>query len=246
MINFLKIKLENDKIFKSGCYPDMQSKVYSPEQCKHDKNFISKKNFNMQDCFVKTDTISAILQEFKLKADSKIIALNFANAMFPGGGYMLGGNAQEEALCRASLLYYSIRTAKAYYQANRLHILPNYTDYMIYSENVPLIRDNTGNLLNNLITCNFITCPAVNRNFAKFLFSNQKLDFIMQNRINNIIKLAAMQNADILILGAFGCGMFGNKRKSIYPMFEQAILNFVPEHVKIIFADPQAGKYLNH
>ncbi|MDE6706905.1 MAG: TIGR02452 family protein, partial [Oscillospiraceae bacterium] len=101
-------------------------------------------------------------------------------------------------------------------------------------------------LLNNLITCNFITCPAVNRNFAKFLFSNQKLDFIMQNRINNIIKLAVMQNADILILGAFGCGMFGNKRKSIYPMFEQAILNFVPEHVKIIFADPQADKYLNH
>ncbi|MDE5792151.1 MAG: TIGR02452 family protein, partial [Oscillospiraceae bacterium] len=143
-------------------------------------------------------------------------------------------------------LYYTIRTAKLYYQANRLHILPDYTNHMIYSENVPIIRDNTGNLLNNSITCDFITCPAVNRNFARFLFSTAKLNLIMQNRIKNIIQLAVIQNPDVLILGAFGCGMFGNKRKIIYPMFEQAILDFVPKHIKIIFADPQADKYLNN
>lgn len=244
-MNFLKIKLENDKIFKNNAYPDMQSKVYHPEYFTQDNfNLIhERKDFNMQDCFVKTDTISAILQESKSGADKIIIALNFANAMFAGGGYILGGNAQEEALCRASLLYYTIRMAKKYYWANRLHILPNYTDYMIYSKNVPIIRDNTGNLLNNSITCNFITCPAVNKNFARFLFSNKKLDFIMQNRIRNIIKLAVIQKPDILILGAFGCGMFGNKRKIVYPMFEQAILDFMPSGIKIIFADPEADKY---
>lgn len=47
--------------------------------------------------------------------DKKIIALNFANAMYADGGYILGGNAQEESLCRASMLYYTIKTQKRFY-----------------------------------------------------------------------------------------------------------------------------------
>lgn len=246
-MNFLQIKFENDKIFKSNSYPDMQSKVYEPEKFMHGAfgNVICERtSVIIEDFLIKTDTISAILSESG--TGKKIIALNFANAMFAGGAYILGGNAQEEALCRASLLYYTIRTAKAYYRANRLHILPDYTNHMIYSENVPIIRDNAGNLLNFPVTCNFITCPAVNRNFAKFLFSRSKLDWTMQNRIMNIIQLAVLHEPDVLILGAFGCGMFGNTRKSVYPLFAQAILDFVPEHVKIIFADPSADSYLNN
>ncbi len=234
-MNFLKIKFQNDRIFKNNSYPDMQSEVFlnvTAEPVQRNQKFQVSENL------VCTDTITAVLQY----GTGKTIALNFANAMYPGGGYVLGGNAQEEALCRASMLYYTIRTAKKYYHANRLHLLPDYTNHMIYSRNVPVIRDNSGNLLESPETCDFITCPAVNRTFAKLIFSKKKLNLIMEQRIANIIRLCAVQNPDILILGAFGCGVFGNKRETVYPQFEQAINQYITDEIKIIFADPSAKK----
>ena len=232
-MNFLKIKSENDKIFRENAYPDMQS-----EDCFQVTSAPVQRNqqFHVDENLICTDTITAILMHGK----GKTIALNFANAMFPGGGYILGGNAQEEALCRASLLYYSIRTVKRYYHANRLHILPDYTNHMIYSANVPVIRDNAGNLLESPGICDFITCPAVNRTFAKFCFSKKKLDSIMTERISQIIQLCALKKPDTLILGAFGCGVFGNERETVYPMFETAVNQYLTDEIKIIFADPSA------
>ena len=71
--------------------------------------------------------------------------------------------------------------------------------------------------------------------------SGAKINAIMQERINRIICLAALKKPDVLILGAWGCGAFGHKRETIYPMFEHAINQYISDEVKIIFADP-AGK----
>ena len=230
MIKFLKIKFENDRIFKNSDYSQMKSQVYHSV---HSNIIQRKQKFIVKEHLIKSDTISAILNQ----NSGKIIALNFANANIAGGGYILGGQAQEEALCRASLLYNTIKTAKSYYWKNRLHLLPTYTHTMIYSENVPIIRDNDGNLLDTPKLCDFITAPAVNKIFAQFMFFPKKINKIMQERINRIIQLAALKKPDILILGAFGCGAFGNKREVVYPMFENAINQYIDDSVKIIFAD---------
>ena len=230
-MNAFAIKLENDRIFREGNFPEMRSEVFAditPQDAPRSDPF------HVSEHLIQTDTISAVLQ-FQ---DQRVCALNFANANFPGGAYVLGGNAQEEALCRASLLYYTIRTVHAYYRRNHLHILPDYTDGMIYSENVPVIRDNAGNRLEIPVNCDFITCPAVNRTFAKFLLSGKKLDSIMERRITQIIALAAQKHPDVLVLGAFGCGVFGNRRETVYPMFEQAVNRYLPESMQVVFADP--------
>ena len=234
-MNFLKIKFQNDRIFKNNSYPDMQSEVFLNVSAEPVQR---KQKFQVSENLVCTDTITAVLKY----RQGRTIALNFANAMYAGGGYILGGNAQEEALCRGSMLYYTIRTAKKYYQTNRLHILPDYTDSMIYSRNVPVIRDNSGMLLESPVRCDFITCPAVNRTFAKFFFSQKKLNLVMEQRIEKIIRLCAVQKPDVLILGAFGCGVFGNRREIVYPQFEKAINQYLSDEITIIFADPSAKK----
>lgn len=231
-MNYIKIKLENDKIFKNTLFSDMYSETFKNIDVKQIKR---DSVFKVCDNISPVTSVKCILDNF---GNGKIIALNFANAMYAGGGYVLGGNAQEESLCRSSMLYYTIKSQKEYYWTNRFHILPDYTDTMIYSHNVPVIRDDSGNMLENPIKCDFITCPAVNRNFARFMFSEKRITSVMTARIQKIITLAVAKNPDVLILGAFGCGMFGNKRETVFSIFENAVNSLVPDNIKVVFAVP--------
>lgn len=232
MAEYIKIKSDNDRIFKNSNFQKMTSEtVFSVSEVAEIKR---EKYFSVAENTVRKTTVQAILDAGR----GNITALNFANAMYAGGAYVLGGNAQEESLCHASMLYYTIRNQKDYYRKNRLHILPDYTDIMIYSENVPIIRNDGGELLEKSVLCNFITSPAVNRTFAKFMFSQKKINDTMYRRIKKIIMLALEKKTDILILGAFGCGMFGNRRETVLPMFEEIINKYVPDSVEVVFAIP--------
>lgn len=229
----IKIKNDNDRIFKNGDFHVMISEtVFSVSEIPEIKR---ERYFSVAENMVKSTTVQSILER---AGHGNITALNFANAMYAGGAYVLGGNAQEESLCRASMLYYTIRNQKDYYRRNRLHVFPDYTDVMIFSENVPVIRNDNGVLLEKPVLCNFITSPAVNRTFAKFMFSQKKINDIMYTRIKKIIMLALEKKTGILILGAFGCGMFGNRRETVFPMFEEIINKYVPDSVEVIFAIP--------
>ena len=237
MRHHLRIKLQNDRIFRDGSFPKMRSEyVFDIDPVPVVRNT----EFRVRENLLRTDTVSAILSF----PDRHVCALNFANANVPGGAYVFGGNAQEEALCRATLLYYTIRTVRGFYRRNRLHVLPDYTHGMIFSSNVPVIRDNDGNRIENPVACDFITSPAVNRTFAKFFFSRARLERTMAKRIERIVALAARNQPDVLILGAYGCGAFGNRRETVYPQFEQAINRYLPDNVQVVFADPHPSSSL--
>ena len=45
---------------------------------------------------------------FALGAAGAKVALNFANGLHPGGGFLRGSLAQEEVLCRSSALYLTL------------------------------------------------------------------------------------------------------------------------------------------
>ncbi|MBQ8569416.1 MAG: TIGR02452 family protein [Oscillospiraceae bacterium] len=229
-MNYLKIKSENDRIFENGGFGEMRS-VYYKDYPLTDRDG-KRPYYSVSEHIVSMTTTECILAN----RDKRIIALNFANAHYPGGAYVMGGNAQEEALCRCSGLYYTIREAKEYYNANHRHILPDYTDGMIYSENVPVIRNDMGELLEKPVICSFITCPAVNRRMAAM--SDKKVDQIMEKRIARIVSLAADKKPDVMIFGAFGCGVFGNKRSSVFPLFEAAINKYTDGSAEILFAVP--------
>lgn len=229
MKNFLQIKTENDKIFSNGEW-DMKSRYisdFTPVPMTRETPFVLSENTQ------KLTTIECILRNRGKRA----LALNFANALYAGGAYRMGGNAQEESLCRASLLYYTIRGEKEFYSANLKRASALYTDGMILSENVPIIRDDSGELLEERIIADFITCPAVNR--RELLPWNRKsADGVMKQRVEKIVSFMQSQNPEVMVLGAFGCGAFGNKREIILPYFEQAINKYTDGSAEIVFAIP--------
>lgn len=170
------------------------------------------------------------------KGYSNICILNFADAKKMGGGYLNGRNAQEESLCRQTLLYPTLQRSYMYQLYKNDHNL-NKNDFMTYSPNVLVIRDNNNKRIKYPFYVNIISAPAVdNRKYVKH--ANK----IMERRIRKIIKLAAYKGNSVLILGAFGCGVFNNDPREISNIFGKILIG---ENLKDYFQQISFPIYKN-
>lgn len=117
-----------------------------------------------------------------------------------------------------------------------------YTDYMIYSPNVPVFRDDKdeSKLLPQSFKANAITSSAPNK--AKFIQNSGKDDLkeVIQNRSRKIVQCAIDNKNDVLVLGAYGCGVFGNDPKEISQEFKKVLVeeNYGKYFDKVVFAIP--------
>jgi uncharacterized protein (TIGR02452 family) len=140
----------------------------------------------------------------------QIVLLNFASATKPGGGFRNGRQVQEEAIARASALYPSIACHNEMYDFGQADSNPLYTDYMIYSPMVPFFRDDSGALLERPFRVSIITSAAPNAKECVAPTFKRAVRGTLKNRLRKVIQLAAMCEHRVLLLGAFGCGVFGN------------------------------------
>ena len=164
--------------------------------------------------------------------DAKVMVLNFANPYNPGGGVWRGANAQEEDLCRRSNLLFSLESeeAKKYYQYNKENrnrdLFGNDygTNSMILTPNVTIIKDKTYKLLFEFATIAVLTVAApIIRN--KYHIAENYMDIFFE-RINFVLLCAAHYGYTHLVLGAWGCGAFGNDPEIVAGLFHDAIDNF--------------------
>jgi uncharacterized protein (TIGR02452 family) len=162
-------------------------------------------------------------------------ALNFASATDPGGGFLGGARAQEEYLARSSGLYACIKSDPMY-AFHRSRRDPLYTDYAIYSPDVPIFRSDDGALLENPYTVAVITCPAVN---AKRIppERNPEIGPAMWRRVLKVLAVGVKHSHDSIVLGAWGCGAFGNDAHEIAELFHRALEeNFKGSYREVVFA----------
>ncbi|MFI9833108.1 TIGR02452 family protein [Streptomyces sp. NPDC051913] len=138
--------------------------------------------------------------------------LNFASARNPGGGYLNGAQAQEEALCRASALYACVRETRDFYDHHRAHRDPFYTDRVIHSPAVPVFRDDRGRLLDEPYLCGFLTAAAPNAGVVRRTAPERAGDLprALAVRAERVLEVAAVEGYRQLVLGAWGCGVFQN------------------------------------
>jgi uncharacterized protein (TIGR02452 family) len=141
---------------------------------------------------------------------ARIAILNFASASKAGGGFLNGRQAQEEAIARASALYTSIKRHREMYEFGSADRNPLYSDYMIYSPDVPFFRDDSGVLLEQPFCVSVITAAAPNAKECNTETHRRAVRGTMKNRLRKVIHLAIERGHRVLLLGAFGCGVFGN------------------------------------
>lgn len=154
------------------------------------------------------------------------LVMNFANAHHPGGGFLLGANAQEEALCRCSTLYASLtsETASQMYRWNNTHVSRVESDYMLLSPEVCIFRDEHCALLDTPVCTAVITLPAPNRRGAAMLASKTLIAETFLRRIRIMLAVAADHGYKNLVLGAWGCGAFGNNADDVAGFFRQVLI----------------------
>ncbi len=154
------------------------------------------------------------------------LCLNFASAKNPGGGFLGGAEAQEENLAKSSGLYPCIVQKSDMYEANRAHKSCIYLDDMIYSPKVPVFRDDDYGLLDEPYFASMVTAPAVNRGAVARNEPERlgELEAAMLARIEMLLALAVHHGHTALVLGAWGCGVFGNKPSDMAAWFAQHLL----------------------
>jgi uncharacterized protein (TIGR02452 family) len=171
-------------------------------------------------------------------AGGDVAALNFASAKNPGGGFLGGARAQEEALCRSSALFACL-DGQPMYDHHRADPDALYTDWTLHSPAVPVFRDDTGALLDEPFRVAFLTCPAVNAKVTleRDPMRRAAITEAMRARVDRVLAVAAAHGHDTLVLGAWGCGVFRNDPAEIADLFGRALeQRFAGQFAHVVFA----------
>jgi len=192
------------------------------------------KNENMKIIVSRERTFEAA-EKYKGK---KICCLDFANNHCIGGAPWIAG-AQEESMCRASTLYPCLEAKKdEFYEKHRKEFKEEKigamgNDDLIYipdvivfktDESYPKLRPEKDWFKTDVIAC---AAPQLFDSYDENEFKG-----IMESRIKRILDVAAKENVQVFILGAFGCGAFKNPPEIIADIFASLIRNYSFEIVE--------------
>lgn len=172
------------------------------------------------------------------KQGKGVCVLNFASATNPGGGVIHGSSAQEEAICRCSTLYPCLNTKEMwnkFYGPHRKAENPLYNDDCIFTPSVKVFKSdiNFPELLRedkwwnvDVITCAAPNLRSIPSNRMNPNAGSKNADITYEGlralhtaRIQRIFEVAMENKAEVLILGAFGCGAFCNPPELVAEVF---------------------------
>jgi uncharacterized protein (TIGR02452 family) len=194
-------------------------------------------------CEVTNETTAQAAVRWTAEGKDNVVALNFASARNQGGGFLSGAIAQEEDLCRCSGLYGCLKRKPQFYNENILCDDSLYTDGIIYSPKVPFFRNEHNLFLEEPFEISIVSAPAPNvRAMTADIAPEQEEDFeeVLYNtlyyRAGKLLQVAALHGHKNIILGAWGCGAFGNDAGQVAGIFSQLVNDGTPFFENVCFA----------
>lgn len=192
-----------------------------------EKRFDQTKVFLM-DCTVEQAIINAS------KMGKKICVLNFASYKSPGGKFYDGAMAQEEALCHASTLYPVLKQFNHVYVSRKNKLNTGlYNEDFIYSPDI-VFPTGAEDIKVDVLTYaapNMIRRPKTDDYYKVF-----------HRRIINAFTYPYLQGADVIILGAWGCGVFCNDPEYVSEIWDMCTYYLNGYYDTVIHPVPNLGK----
>lgn len=164
----------------------------------------------------------------KTPASGRVAVLNMASHVNPGGGWLKGARAQEEALCYRSSLYLSLH--KRYY--------PFKQRMGLYTPDVVVIRSDmaSGHKLLvpdvtpadlpvfSVLSIAALRAPETRKTTVttaagdiveREVFTDAGARQLTKDKMRLCLRMAAHRDHGLLVLGALGCGAFRNPREEV-------------------------------
>lgn len=185
--------------------------------------------------------------------------LNFASFKHPGGMFLEGSGAQEEALCHDSILYNVLSDKKlsSYYINNRKNTNNAlYFNRALFSKDILFLKEEKKKIYSiedNSLDCsiyikqkfNVLTCAAPNYKAAKKMgVSANENSQALKSRVQFILSIADYFETKTLILGAWGCGVFGQSAEEVAELFYQELDSGKYHFETVVFSIPDFRNYV--
>lgn len=229
--------------------PELQEAVYISKSRQyivlHEENIDQPKADDSSTKYVVSGKRS--FEAIKDYIGKKIAVLNFANNHAVGGAPFIAG-AQEESLCRCSTLYPCLEAMKSKfhdkhrYQYERGEINYMGNDDLIYTPDVVVFKtdERTDPIYPKMMPRKDWYCVDVITSAAPELWHGNLMpanyEEVISSRIKKILDVAAKENVQVLILGAWGCGAFKNPSDVVARVFHNLLRNYSFETVEFALA----------
>ncbi|TKA70732.1 hypothetical protein B0A55_07559 [Friedmanniomyces simplex] len=159
-----------------------------------------------------------------------VMVLSFASPLKPGGGFLEGANSQEEFLCARTTVYPSLWDS--------FYRLPEIGG--IYTPDVMVFRDSTPEA-NELLKRDRFFVDVISAGMLRFPEirgrSDEKLEHgcscgisycdrdreLVTRKMKAVMRIAQAKGAERLVLGAWGCGAYGNPVKEVARIWRKVI-----------------------
>lgn len=259
LVENIKIARETLRIVREGRYrisSEQEVMLPSPSgygtaeviDTRQNRESATGRNFGSSSCrfsVVAQDTLEAA------RHISHPVVLSFANAFVPGGAFLLGSGTQEESLCRRSALYAAIssREAKGFYCYSRTHPVSQPHGRILYVGDVCVFRGMDNGLLEKPYVVDVVSAAAPNRRGFDCLLSRRRRNEVIIDRIRAMVFAAASHDRHSLVLGAWGCGAFGNSPEDVAGCFKRVLVDeglcaFLDEVVFAIYGGEASRNFL--
>lgn len=224
-----KINIWNDTVKRCNSFQfrPLKSIKYDFQEVRYEKKY---KQTNIE--ILNKDSIDCTLDLQKYGLNP--VVLNLADNCFPGGNVHMGSGAQEESLFRRSNYFQTLNLETGFY--------PLKGSELVYSPEVAILKNNTGNYLERFYNLSFIACPGIKKprlNNGNFTEEDRKL---FKNKIQNILNVAFLHKHEIVILGALGCGAWQCPQEEVANIFKEVLEEYNGMFHTIVFAILEVNK----
>ncbi|KAF4539977.1 uncharacterized protein LTHEOB_9789 [Lasiodiplodia theobromae] len=155
---------------------------------------------------------------------AKVAVLNMASPLRPGGGVLNGATSQEEWLCLRTTLYPSLRDE--FYRLPEVGAI--YTpDVLVFrrSDDEATDLDKKDRFFIDVVSAGMLRFPDVEgeEGEEKKYNNGKDRDLVMQ-KMRAVMRILRMKGADKVVLGAWGCGAYGNPVGEVARAWKKVLL----------------------